>query len=432
MTATDPRTALEHLIRQRGCTYDELVAEFEGLAEHRGERATITSRHLRRLAAGERASVLPSTGRVLEAMFGHPPKVLLRRWDDETAALIYSPEVTTPPSHEELLAITTSRARQFTLANAQSVSDATLEQIHDDIHHLAVAYPQQALPVVLGDLAEMQDTIFQLLELRHRPNQTRDLYLLAGVVEGLLAKASHDLGDPYGGLTHARTAFLCGEQADHDGLRAWIKGLQSMIAFWAQRPNESLRSAQAGVVYADRSGSSTSTWLPVNEARAWAALGNERQARAAISRAEAARERTHPDELDELGGLCTFGRARQLYYAADALSLLPEAAEDAERYSLEAMQAYEDTSSPEWSFSDQAGSQADLAIARLDRGEVEGATEALAPVLELPPDQRINGIIKSAQRVHAALARNGLSDHKSVLQLQIESFTRTPVASLPR
>ncbi|MGH3798910.1 MAG: hypothetical protein ACRDTD_02035 [Pseudonocardiaceae bacterium] len=37
------------------------------------------------------------------------------------------------------------------------------------------------------------------------------------------------------------------------------------------------------------------------------------------------------------------------------------------------------------------------------RGEVDGATEALVPVLELPPAQRTHTIVPSVQRVRTAL-----------------------------
>jgi hypothetical protein len=56
----------------------------------------------------------------------------------------------------------------------------------------------------------------------------------------------------------------------------------------------------------------------MNEARAWAALGNAERTRAAIERAENAWDGVRRDDLDELGGICTFSRPRQLYYAAHA------------------------------------------------------------------------------------------------------------------
>jgi hypothetical protein len=283
---------------------------------------------------------------------------------------------------------------------------------------------------LLNDLVMAQDTLYTLLEGRQQPNLTRQLYFLAGVVGGLLAKASHDLSDPHAALAQARTAFLCAENADHNGLRAWIRGLQALIAYWAERPHESIRYAQTGAEYAARSGNTATVWLPISEARAWAAVGNVPETHAAIARAERAWEAVQPDEMDELGGICTFGRARQLYYAADALAWLPSEADEGERYSAQAVEAYADPGRPEWAFGDQAGSHADPAIARIARGELEGAAEAVRPVLDLPPEQRMNGIVISLRRVHKALSRSPLAADGRDLQEQIEMFTRTPLRSI--
>lgn len=69
-----------------------------------------------------------------------------------------------------------------------------------------------------GQVAEMED--------KQKPTQTRDLYLLAGRVSGLLAKASQDLVRPHDAMTQARTMFVCADNADHHGLRAWARGLK--------------------------------------------------------------------------------------------------------------------------------------------------------------------------------------------------------------
>jgi hypothetical protein len=431
----DPRTVLEHLIRQRSRTYDEMADDVVEAAVRLGVDATISPRHLRRLASGERASAGAPVRRVLQELFGQPADVLLRPWGPEARALLSTatPEaVVLAPSQEEILAMTVDRARQFAMLTGQYIAAEAVEQLYDDVRQLALAYPQQPLTSILGDIAGTQETILSVLENRHRPAESRQLYLLAGVIGGMLAKASHDMGDSHGALTHSRTAFLCAEHADHDGLRAWTKGLQSFIAYWAKRPHDALRYAQDGALYAQRSGSTTGVWIPVNEARAWAALGNAGNARAAIERAELARELAQADDLDQLGGICTFGRSRQLYYAADALALLSSEADEAERYSQLALDAYSDTSAADWSFSDQAGSYADLAVARIARGELDGAAEAIAPVLALPSDKRIHGIVVSAQRVHAALGKAPEADSVTELQQRIEAFNRTPLAALPR
>lgn len=434
--ASEPRTVLEYLVWQRDRTYEELTSDFHLMAGEMNERATLSPRHLRRLASGERSGTTPVTRRVLQRMFGQPVEQLLRPWIDQptliqsTLAGCLQPSGT---SERELIAMAARRARQFTLSSEPTVSSESVEQVYDDVRRLATAYPQRPLSELLGDLVEVQDSVYELLEHRQRPQQAQDLYLLAGVIGGLLAKASHDLADSHAALTQARAAFGCADNADHDGLRAWLRGLQTMVAYWAGRPAESVRYAQSGAEYAARSRGTVSVWLPVSEARALAALGDADGSWAAIRRAEEAWERVEPDQLDELGGICTFTQARTLYYAADALAWLPDQGAATDDYANQAVLAYSDAAASDWAFSDQAGSYADLAITRLRGGELDGAAEAITPVLELEPERRINGIVHSVQRVHGVLRSEFGSDEQAGEMLEaIETFMRTPVSAIPR
>jgi hypothetical protein len=109
-----------------------------------------------------------------------------------------------------------------------------------------------------------------------------------------------------------------------------------------------------------------------------------------------------------------------------------EQADSAVSFSTRAVAAYADASDPAWAFGDQAGSHTDLAIARIASRDIEGAAEALAPVLDLAPKQRINGIVHSTQRVHQAVIRAGLASDGSDLIEQIEDFALTPLKALPR
>ncbi|MFD5510748.1 hypothetical protein ACFWIB_23670 [Streptomyces sp. NPDC127051] len=423
------------MLRQQPRTYDEIVKDFGQLATKLGENVTLSTRHLRRLASGERDSTTPVTRRVLQSMFGMPLEELLAPWagalpavDEPTGLILATGQ---PTADRELIEMAAKRARSFAFTAGQTDLTAdVMEQVHADVQNLATDYPQRPLSELLPDLITTQDTIYTLLEQQRRPAQARQLYFLAGVTGGLLAKASHDLADPHAALTQARTAFVCADQADHNGLRAWIRGVQSLVSYWAGRTRESVRYAQSGAEFA--AVNSSSVWLPMNEARAHAALGNVNAARAAIERAERAWDLVQEDEVDELGGLCLFGRTRQIYYAAEALSWLPSQSSIANDYATRAVAAYEDSSSPEWAFGDQAGARSALAITRIQMGELEGATEAVAPVLDLAPEQRINGIVNATQRVHRALRDSPLAEDASGLQEQIEAFTRTPLKSLPR
>lgn len=221
------------------------------------------------------------------------------------------------------------------------------------------------------------------------------------------------MAEPHAAMLQARTAVLCADQADHDGLRAWLRGLQSLVAYWAGRYADAVRYADADAAFAARNGGTTAIWLPVSAARAHAALGNTDKAIAAIRSAEHAWEHVQPDDVDALGGICTFNQPRTLYYAADALAWLPDLAPLAQRYSADAVAAYADPNDPAWAFGDQAGSHTNLAIARITSGDLDGAADALRPVLDLPAAQRINGIRHSVQRVQRALVHSGLTSSAS-------------------
>lgn len=439
--ARAPRTMLEHLIQQRDRTYEELAAEFSQLDEH----AAISARHPGRLARGERelAGTTPATRRALQALFGLPADELLRPWSPQLAPTIRTcPDgpLVMPSTGDErsILAMAAQRARRFTLTASEGTTPDIIDQLHADVQRLALAYPQRPVTELLGDLAETQDTLFTLIERRQGVTQARQLHFLAAVTGGLLAKASHDLADPHSAMLQARTAFFCAEQADHNGLRAWLRGLQSLVAYWAGRYAEALRYAEQGIQYADHASGTAAVWLPVSAARAYAALGDAPSTLSEIRRAEQAWDQVQPDELDELGGICTFNRPRTLYYAADALAWLPASATEdqeataAQEYAAKAVDAYADPTNATWAFGDQAGAHTDLTIARIAGRDLDGAAEALAPVLDLPPEKRIHGVTSSVRRVHQALIRAGLAADAAELIDAIEDFTRHPLNALPR
>jgi hypothetical protein len=424
-----PRTMLDYLVQSRDQTYPELVTEIEA---HGG---TITARHLSRLASGAVSTTYrghPSTRRALQQVFGKPFQELLAPYEPgQISRATTSGGRPLTGDQREVVEMAASRAKRFALDAAQTgLTDEAMEQVYDDVRYIAQAYPQRPLSEILGPLVEAQDTLFTLLEGNQQPNHARQLYFLTGITSGLLAKASHDLANPHAALTQARTANLCAERADHPGLRAWIFGIRSLVSYWAGNPHDSLRFAQAGIAVGAEN--TTAIWLPVSEARAWGALGNAQMVHDALQRAEDAWSLVHPDDLDALGGICTFGRSRQLYYAAEGLAQVPSEAADAEQYASQAVEAYSDHDNPEWAFGDASGAHTDLAITRVTQGEIEGARDALAPVLELPADRRINGIIASVKHVHQAIRRSDRRADADArdLQEEIESFTRVPMQAL--
>jgi hypothetical protein len=269
------------------------------------------------------------------------------------------------------------------------------------------------------------------LERRQTPGNARALYFLATIVAGMLAYAANDIAKPELALTHARTAYRWAEYADHHGLRTWIRALQSCICYWADRPREALHYAELGVQPAEAASSSASTWLFAGQARAWSALGNAERAKELIHQADVMNERARPDELDVIGGLCTFARPRYLYYAGRALAGLPAESATAERFATEAVEAYRDPDEPTWDFTCEADSRISVALARVSRGELDGVRDSLAPVFALPPEGRIHDLVRTMHQVHRELIRFGTAESRD-LQEEIETFSRISLPALPR
>ncbi|MGH3942127.1 MAG: hypothetical protein ACRDTG_26595 [Pseudonocardiaceae bacterium] len=59
---------------------------------------------------------------------------------------------------------------------------------------------------------------------------------------------------------------------------------------------------------------------------------------------------------------------------------------------------------PGGSFRNEAVARSVLAVARVTQGTIDGAVEALGPVLGLSPAQRVHGIVTAVERVRTALS----------------------------
>ncbi|MCQ8194483.1 hypothetical protein [Streptomyces rugosispiralis] len=339
------------------------------------------------------------------------------------------------PWMERHAAMAARRAIRFAIgAERNEVGQETLAHLQDEVHRIAEIYVRVPLGMILDDLTHMQDETFRLLESGHaRPSQIRDLYLLASLQSGMLAKAAHDLGDPQSAMMQARTAAVCADQAEHQGMAAWVRGLQSLISYWADRPEDALHYARKGTSTGGNLRGSVNVWLAGLEARAAALLGDAESVHAANRRAEDLRERTLPDDLDALGGNFFFPQVKQAYYEVEACVLLGDGNAHLVARAEEAVHGFSDPNDPYWAFGDLAGAQSDLALARLSTDDLDGAVEAVQPVLDLPPNQRNAGIIGSVQRVRSSLMRGMVRDAAAARELRAEIavFSSRPALALP-
>lgn len=288
-------------------------------------------------------------------------------------------------------------------AESSNVSASILDHLSYELCRIAVNYVHAPLLPLFGDLVELRGFAFELLRNgRQHPSQARELFFLAGTCCVLLAHASQDLGDSASAMAQVRAALTCAEQADHNGLRAWAHGTAALISQWTHQHRRAVEFAQRGQLFAPTADSRVR--LASLEARAAARSGDRGLALDALGRAARARDlATGQDTLEEFGGLLSFPVPKQHYYAGSIYALLGEA-QPAQDNALLAIGMYESGPIEQRSYGDEALARLDVTTARLTLGDLEGAQEALRPVLLLPPERRIEQLTLGLARVRSALA----------------------------
>lgn len=288
----------------------------------------------------------------------------------------------------DLAAHAAVRSLQFTDEIAKTnVSSAELEGLESTLTQIAGDYVHAPLHRIFTDLVTTRDRLFALLNGRQPLGQTRELHLLAGTSCLLLAHASQNLGDEDAAIAQLQTAWTLAEQADHNDLRAWVKGTAALIAEWSTRRQTALEYTRQAAQLA--LGGETRIRIAAIEARAAARVGDRSTALAAMEDLQHARDQqAAPDALTRFGGLLSFPEAKQEYYIGGTFALLGEH-QLAEQHAYSAIELYESGPDEHRSYGDEALARLDIVTARIAVGEIEGAGEQLQPILELPADRRI-------------------------------------------
>ncbi|MEU7293856.1 XRE family transcriptional regulator [Streptomyces exfoliatus] len=285
------------------------------------------------------------------------------------------------------------RSADFARFIAQRNADEiVVEQLEADVGRLARTYVSHPLMEQYVEIRRLRDGVFDLLRGRQHPRQTTDLYLSASRLCGLSAHVCLDLGDYDSAATHARTARACAEAAGHEGMLAWVRAVESLIAYWTGRYEQAARLAQAGLRH--RASGSIGARLASLEARALAVVGDSAGALAALSDAERSREGV--SGRDEVPGVFDFPIAKQFAYAGTTLLAVggQERVQKAIVSAGTAIRLYRSADGDDQSVGDLFASHLDLAHGHLLLGDLDGAEEMLGFVLTASPERMSASIVR--------------------------------------
>jgi hypothetical protein len=300
-----------------------------------------------------------------------------------------------------------------------NTSDDAIAEMARAATYLAEAHtrvtPRKILPEVLGVHRAVQTL---LLDGRQRMRQTRELLRIDSELLAHACLLLGDLGQYQAARQCGNAALLCAQEAEADEGITW--SVMAKTARWQVRFVEAAELARRGFEVSGRT--AVRTELAYREANAIALFGDASRARAALQRAEHAAE-----DLDDDGtSAWSFSRQRQAIFALSVC--LHTGDPDSALRAAATADAYWDAGAAKVAAT-WAQVRAGAAMAYLLKNSLDGAAAQLAPVLELPPEMRIQTVTGYLDEIGAMLAapRFAGSSLGAGLRLQISEFNASPV-----
>ncbi|WP_327074421.1 hypothetical protein OG196_31760 [Kitasatospora purpeofusca] len=382
----------------------------------------LTDKSFQRWRAGLVTRPHHPTPAILKRMFGRPVAELFAPCTDEQIhALNAAP---TPVLDELELAMTARDARAHAAdAASQLLPDLSLDQLEDDLVRLVRANTTTPPHLVFMQAKELLGLAKAMLERTQVLSQRGRLFVVAGQASALLGACAFDLGSMPTAIELMRASALYGQVAEHGPLQAYAHGYLALLFYWNGNPAHAVRQIERAQMFPGV-GATGKARLAAIAARSYAHLGQVEQAQAAIQLSLADRGPTRDDLHDDIAGEFDFSPERVAMSNSSTLLLLRDGpgAEASARRSLDLIASQASGSTP-LAVAPQAG--ADLAAALLMRRDLDGAADALAPVLALPREWRGAGLVGRVNAVRAELASPTFRDATVARDLadRIDDFT---------
>lgn len=343
-----------------------------------------------------------------------------------SCSLADRPEELAAGSADLLIAMIGEESQDFgEWADTSNVGDATLENYARQVRRLADDYQHQAPYPLLLETRRLRDRVFAKLRGHQRPDQARELYLIAARACGVLAWMSGDLNYYRAADAHAWTGWVCAENADHDGARTWLRVTQSKLAYWQGRFTESAELAEDGLSY--HCPDSGQVMAAIFHARALARLGRHQEAETALGLARDGMERAGQNEV---GGLWSVIPAR-FHSLAGNVQVWQNDPRQVLAETNQALEQFEAAAPGDHNYGAVAHARIDQARAHLSLSDLEGADTALRPVLSLAPESRYEPVTQHLAQLRQVLAQPAFSDAALARQLQdeIETYSRESIVN---
>jgi len=316
---------------------------------------------------------------------------------------------------------TAEAVQVMTWVTATNASDGEIEELARSAEYLADAHARLPAANVLREVLRVHGAVHALLRGgRQRLTQTRSLLRTDSALMAHACILLGDLGKYEAARMYGSAALVCAQEAETDEGLAWTA--MAKTARWQDSFTEAAGLAARGF---DVSGkTAVRAELAYREANAIALFGDTSRARDALAKAVRAAE-----GLDDGGtSAWSFSRGRELIFTVSVCVHTGDpdgalrAAQDAEAYWAAGGAQVTST----W-----AQVRAGAAMAYLLKNSLDDAAGQLAPVLDLPPDQRISTVTGYLDEISGMLRAQRFAGSPLAVRLgeQIRDFNAAPVTT---
>lgn len=175
-----------------------------------------------------------------------------------------------------------------------TVSNEVLLHLEAAVIGAAARYPSSGTGQLLPTMTRQLAKIHQLLDHPQAVTARRRCVELLAVLSGLMGLAYTDTGDPLQSSALFHMGHVAANEADHDGLTAWLLTMQSITLSVNDKTEKAIELLQRADALGGAAPQRRRAWVTANLAKAHAAAGNRPAALSALERSAA-----HLDRADE-------------------------------------------------------------------------------------------------------------------------------------
>ncbi len=263
-----------------------------------------------------------------------------------------------------------------TRLRGSSMNGAAIEELRITVDRLCCEYTHVPAQQLLVEGRSWLRRITRMLDRQLTLEQHRELVSVAGWVSALLGCVEYDSGNQADAEAARRAAWSLGEESGHAEIMAWAQEMRAWFALTRGDYRGVLDAAETG--HAVAPGGPAAVQLHAQKAKAWARIGDRRQAEVALDAGRALLEQLPgPDNLDSHFAV---DPAKWDFYSMDCYRVLGNGRDAAstenklaECYAREVLRLGIDSAGVELSPMRNAEARVTLGVISARQGELEAA-----------------------------------------------------------